>query len=199
MKRSLRIAVADDEPVVQRFFREVLPRMGHEVVAVAGTGRELVERCHTSNPNLIITDIKMPEMDGITAACEIYRKHTVPVILVSAHHDPELIDRAESDHVMAYLIKPIKQADLEVAIQLASWRFEQFQILQAEAKNLRQALQHRKLIERAKGIIMKRGGLDEDEAFRRLQKLARDKNLRVIDVAEIVLGTETESSPAGKG
>ena len=121
-----------------------------------------------TRPDLVITDIKMPDMDGIDAATQIYRERPIPVILVSAYHDPEFIRRAEADHILAYLVKPIKQADLEPAIALAMRRFEQFQALRKEAADLRQALEDRKVIERAKGILMKKAGLDEHDAFRRL-------------------------------
>ena len=146
MTSSLRIAVADDEPDMQQYFEKFLPRLGHEVVSVADNGRQLVEQCRELKPDLVITDIKMPEMDGIEAATEIYRERTIPVILVSAFHDPELIKRADGDHIMAYLVKPIKQADLEPAIALAMRRFEQFGAVKNEAADLRQAL------ERANGV-----------------------------------------------
>ena len=190
MKRSLRIAVADDETVMQQYFREVLPLLGHQVVSVATTGRELVEQCRASRPDLVITDIKMPDMDGIEAAVQICREEPMPVILVSGFHDTELVERVEADHILAYLIKPIKQTDLEPAIAIAMYRFKEFQTVRKEASDLAQALNDRKLIERAKGVLMKRAGLDEEEAFRRLQSLARDKNLRVIDVADIILAAE---------
>jgi response regulator NasT len=187
MNRSLRIAVADDEADMQDFFRMILPRLGHTVVAVAKTGAELVEQCRTSHPELVITDIKMPDMDGIEAAGKLYRQNPVPVILVSAYNDPEFIRRAEADHVLAYLIKPIKAADLEPAIAIAMRRFEQFQALRKEATDLKQALEDRKTIERAKGILMKKAGLDEHDAFRRLQKLASDKNKKLIEIAQVIL------------
>jgi two-component system, response regulator PdtaR len=138
-------------------------------------------------PDLIITDIKMPEMDGIDAAVALYRHCPVPVILVSAYHDPELIKRAEADHFMGYLVKPIKQSDLESVIVLAMRRFEQFQALRLEAADLRQSLEDRKLIERAKGLLMKKAALDEHDAFRRLQKLASDKNLKLIEIARMIV------------
>ena len=100
----------------------------------------------------------MPDMDGIDAARQIYRDCPIPVILVSAYHDQELVERAEEDHVLAFLVKPIKQADLEPAIAIATRRFEQFQALRQEAADLRQALEDRKLIEKAKGLLMKKGG-----------------------------------------
>jgi len=190
MSQSLRIAVADDEIDMQDYFRTILPRLGHVVVAVAGTGRDLVTQCKESNPDLVITDIKMPDMDGIEAAAQIYKAAAVPVILVSAHHDPATVRRADADYVMAYLVKPIKQADLEPAIAIAMRRFEQFLALHKEAASLKQALEDRKTIEKAKGILMMKAGLDEQSAFRKLQKLASDKNKKLIEIARIILTAE---------
>src|SRR5205085_4609312 len=123
----------------------------------------------------------------------------VPVILVSAFHDAALIERAEADHILGYLVKPIKQADLEPAIGLAVRRFEQFQELRQQAADLRQALEDRKVIERAKGVFMKRGALDEPEAFRRLQKLASAKSRKLIDIAQMILVAEEAVEPPGAG
>lgn len=190
MTASLRIAVADDEPDMRDYFQRILPVLGHQVVCVAGTGKELVRLCNETQPELVISDIKMPDMDGIDAAVEIYRNHAIPVILVSAYHDADLIERASSDHILAYLVKPIKQADLEPAIALAMRRFAQFQALRQEAVDLRQALADRKIIERAKGVLMKRAALDEHDAFRRLQKLASEKNRKLIDIATMIVTAE---------
>jgi AmiR/NasT family two-component response regulator len=195
-RQSLRVVVADDEPDMRDYFRKILPRLGHEVVAVATNGRELIDQCRACHPDLVITDIKMPDLDGIEAACQIYSESPVPVILVSAYHDPELIARAEADHIMGYLVKPNKQADLEPSIALALRRFEQFQALRSEAADLRQALADRKIIESAKGILMAGGPMEEAEAFRRLQKLASDRNLKLIDIAQsIVVAEEALQSP----
>src|SRR3954468_16290199 len=190
MTRSLRIAVADDEPDMQEYYRAILPQLGHVVVAVAETGRELVEKCHAQRPDLVITDIKMPDMDGIEAARRLYREAPIPVILVSAHHDPEYVARAEAEHILAYLVKPIKQADLAPAIGLAMRRFEQFQELEREAADLKQALEDRKTIEKAKGLLMKKTQLDEAAAFRRLQKLASDQNKKLVEIAKMLLTAE---------
>jgi response regulator NasT len=190
MTTSLRIAVADDEPDMREYFQKSLLRLGHKVVAVAQNGRELVEQCRALQPDLVITDIKMPDMDGIEAAIQIYRERPVPVILVSAYHDAALIARAEADHILGYLVKPIKQADLEPVITLAVRRFDQFQELRKEASDLRQALEDRKLIERAKGVIMKRAQLDEQEAFRRLQRLASEKSRKLVEIAQMILVAE---------
>jgi response regulator NasT len=187
MTRSLKIAVADDELDVRDYYKKVLPRLGHQVVTVAQTGRELIESCRVARPDLVITDIKMPDVDGIDAAAEICRDEPIPVILVSAYHHPQLFDRARGDHILAYLVKPTKQADLEAAIAIAVQRFDQFQALRQEAADGRQALADRKIIERAKGVLMKKTGLDEETAFLRLQKLARDRNQKMVEVAEMVL------------
>ena len=143
MKKPLRILVADDEPDMRDYYRMVLPRLGHTVVGAVENGRELVEQCFKLHPDLVITDIKMPELDGLEAAVAISKKRPVPIILVSAYHDPVLIERAEADHVMGYLVKPIKQPDLEPVISLAMRRFEQFEGLSREATDLRQALEDR--------------------------------------------------------
>jgi response regulator NasT len=190
MTEPLRIAVADDEQDMRDYYSRILPRLGHRVIVVAATGAELVAGCTAARPDLVITDIKMPDMDGIEAATHLYEVAPVPVILVSAYHDPELIHRAEADHIMAYLVKPIKQADLEPAIGLAMRRFEQLQELRKETADLRQALEDRKVVERAKGAIMKRAGLDEAEAFRRLQKTASDRNLKLVEAARMILTAE---------
>jgi response regulator NasT len=190
MNRSLRIVVADDEPRMRQYFQKILPRLGHEVVGVAETGHRLVEECARTQPDLVITDINMPDLDGIDAANEIYQQGPVPVILVSAHSDDSLIQRAKDDHILAYLVKPIKQADLEPAISIAMRRFEQFEAMRQEASDLRQALADRKIIERAKGLFMKRTGLSEPDAFRRLQKMASERNSKLVHVAEMIVAAE---------
>jgi response regulator NasT len=198
MSRSLKIAVADDELDMRDYFQQILPVLGHQVIAVARDGYELVELCAATHPDLVITDIKMPDMDGIDAAVRIYKNGPIPVILVSAYHDPEFIRRAEADHIMAYLVKPIKQSDLEPAIGIAMRRFEQFQALRKEAADLKQSLEDRKVIEKAKGILMRKTGLDEHDAFRRLQKLASDKNRKLIEIAHIILTAEEALEPPAR-
>ena len=190
MNQSLRIAVAEDEPRMREFYKEVLPLLGHQVMCLAQTGKELVDHCRTARPDLIITDIKMPDMDGIDACREICKDETIPVILVSAHDDAEFLARAAENQVLAYLIKPIKRQDLQPAIHIAVRRSEEFKTMRKESSDLRQALQDRKQIERAKGILMKRAKLDEAAAFQRLQKTARDSNRKLVDVAEMILTAE---------
>jgi AmiR/NasT family two-component response regulator len=195
MNRGLRIAVADDERDMRDFFREFLPPLGHTVVGTAATGDGLVALCRAERPDLVITDIKMPDTDGIDAARIIWRERPVPVILVSAFHDTTLLGRAEAEHILAYLVKPIKDKDLGPAIAVAMKRFDEAQALRKESADLRQALEDRKVIERAKGILMKRAGLDENEAFRRLQKLASEKSRKLADIAAMILVAEEAAQP----
>jgi response regulator NasT len=196
MSTGLRICVADDEPEMREFFEKVLPRLGHQVVSVAENGRQLIGHCRDLKPDLVITDIKMPDVDGIEASTQICQERTVPVILVSAYHDPALIERAEADHVQAYLVKPIGIADLPPAIAIAVRRFGELQALQKDCNDLRQALGDRKVIERAKGLLMKLTHIDENEAFQRLQKLASEKNQKLVDAAQSILAVEKALHPS---
>ena len=189
-RSPLRIVLAEDETESREFFQNVLTRLGHRVVGAVGSGKELLEASSREQPDLVITDIKMPDMDGIEAVKDLNGAKPVPVILVSAHHDAELIVRSGTDHIMAYLIKPVKDADLETAIYLAVLRFDHFQKVSREAATARQALEDRKVIERAKGVIMKRARLDEADAFRRLQKLASDKNKKLVEIAHSIVTAE---------
>ena len=196
MSQNLRISVADDEQDMRDFFERMLPLLGHHVVSIAETGKELVEHCRALKPDLIITDIKMPDMDGIEATNIIGQECPIPVILVSAYHDPESIKRAVTDHVLGYLVKPIGKADLQPAISVAMRRFAELQELRKESTDLRQALADRKIIEQAKGILMKVTGADEKDAFRRLQDLAAERNQKLIEAAQNIVAMEKAFCPA---
>jgi two-component system, response regulator PdtaR len=188
MSRVLRIVAADDEPFYHELYRRFVPLAGHELVGMAASGRELVELCEQLTPDLVISDIKMADMDGIEAVHQICKIRPVPVILVSGYYDPELIERAQADYVLSYLIKPVRQADLETAIAIAMRRFEEFELLRMEADHYRQTLA------RAKGIVMKRAGISEADALVRLQTLAQEKNQRLVDIAQMILTTEQAMS-----
>jgi AmiR/NasT family two-component response regulator len=190
MTKALRIAIADDERDTREFLQEALPRLGHEVVAVTSSGRQLVEECARTKPDLVISDIKMPELDGIEAARAVNEARPTPFVLLSAYHDDALMGRLTASHFMAYLTKPAKEADLRVAVGLAMLRFQHFLTLAREAADLRQALEDRKVIERAKGIVIRRLRIDEEEAFRRLRKMASDHNRKLVDVAQQIVTAE---------
>ena len=195
MSRALRISIAEDEKNSREFFRALLVDLGHEVVSVASSGRELVEHCRRYQPDLVISDVNMPEMDGIGAAQEIYRDRPVPVILISACYEAEVMGKPQTEHILAYLVKPVKHADLEPAIAIAMSRFEQLNVLQKDAHDLRQALSDRNVIEQAKGILMRKAHLDEHNAFRRLQKLAREQSRKMVDIAHMIVTADAALEP----
>ena len=186
---QLRIAAADDEPNMREYLEQLLPRLGHQAVVVSG-GRQLIELCRASAPDLVLADVRMSDGDGLEAAAEINREREVPVILISGHHDAELRARASVPYVVGYLIKPIKQADLETAIDMAMARFGGLQALRRETAELRQSLEDRKVIERAKGVLMRRLRVDEGGAYLRLRKLSSHQNRRLIEVARETLTAE---------
>lgn len=190
MDKKLRIAIAEDEPELLIDLEETLIAFGHEVVVRAENGTELVERCREADPDLIITDIKMPDMDGLEAASQIRASRPTPIVIVSAYHDQEFIDRAMKEHVLAYLVKPLSDQSLKTSIDLAMHRFKEFQALQKQAADMQQALEDRKIVERAKGILMKRAGLCEADAFRRLQLLSSQKNKKMIALARTIVEAE---------
>ncbi len=195
MNQGLRIVVGEDDATTSRYYQELLPQLGHAVLAIASTGEALVDVCRETQPDLLITDIRMPGLDGIDAAIRVCEQRPLPVILVSGYVEPDLIARSEHAQILGYLVKPIQREDLEPAIAIAMRRFEEFEKLRREAQDLRQALADRKVIERAKGVLMKKAKLDEQEAFRRLQRVARETNRKLIQIAEMVLLTDQVISP----
>ncbi len=186
-KERLRILIADDEAIRVMALRTQLRALGFEVVAEATNGREAVRLVEECEPDLAILDIKMPELDGISAARAMVARRPIPVILLTAYSEPELIERATEAGIFAYLIKPVSEADLLPAILLARARFEEFRLLQREVSDLREALEARKVIERAKGILMKRLGISEAEAFRRMQVQSQKENKRLVEIARAIV------------
>ncbi len=187
MKDRLRILIADDEAIRLMTLRTQLRALGFEVVAEATTGRQAVELASRCEPDLAILDIKMPELDGIAAAREITAHRPIPVILLTAYSEPELVERATEAGVFAYLVKPVSEEDLLPTILLARARFEEFRLLQQEVADLREALEARKVIERAKGILMKRLGISEAEAFRRMQVQSQKENKKLVEIARAIV------------
>jgi response regulator NasT len=189
MSRVLRIVLGEDDGDARQDLRQVLSRLGHQVI-VAGDGRQLAEVARVWQPDLLITDTRMPDMDGIAAAVAVSRERELPIIVVTGCHGPEVLERAVAGGALAYLVKPVSPAGLEAAIGLALARFEEHRRDRAEVAALRQALEDRKVIERAKGSVMRRLGLDEQEAFRRLQQLSGNGHGRLVEVARAVVAAE---------
>jgi response regulator NasT len=183
----LKILIADDESIRLLSLRAQLLALGHQVVAEASTGSEAVALAARTHPDLAILDIKMPVMDGIEASQRITEQHAIPIILLTAYGEAQLVERAAQANISAYLMKPVAEEDLLPAITLALMRFREFQALRREVADLREALEARKVIERAKGILMRRLDLTEDEAFRRLQRQSQDTNRRLAEVAQALV------------
>jgi len=183
--------VADDDPDILDYFRMILAALGHRVVAVAEDGKQLVEQYCASRPDLVITDIFMPEQDGIEAVREICRDTPVPIVLVTGQNAPEHITEVLRETVLAYLAKPFQRDELASAIERAMQRFEEFRALLDRTGDPQQAVADRKLLNDAKGVLMATERISEHEAFRRLQELGASKDRDIIEVAQF---TTTESS-----
>lgn len=190
MRTEFKVAVADDERDTREFLSKCLERQGHQVVGVCASGDELLKTIKELAPDLVISDVRMPNVDGIEAAVAANRERPVPFLIVSAHHDKETLNRAAAAHVIGYLTKPISESDLKTAVTMAMVRFDQFQAILKDNSDLRQALEDRKLIERGKGIVIKRMGLDEEEAYRRIRRWASNQNVKVSEICRRIVAAE---------
>jgi AmiR/NasT family two-component response regulator len=189
----LRIVVAEDEALIRMDLVEMLEREGYEVVGEAANGSEAITKVREQKPDIALFDVKMPIKDGITAAQEL--RGEVPIVMLTAFSQRELIERANSAGVMAYLIKPFTITDLIPAIEVARTRFFERQILEGEIENLSARLEARKLLERAKGILMRDRAMSEPEAFTWLQRSAMDRRISMAEVARsLVAGLPEEKS-----
>ena len=193
----LRVLIAEDEALIRLDLREMLEEEGFEVVGEAADGEQVVGLAKELTPDLVICDIKMPKMDGITAAALITDARIAPVVMLTAFSQRDLIERARDAGAMAYLVKPFQKRDLLPAIEIATSRFAEIRALEAEVTGLKERLEARKLIERAKGALMTQRGLSEPEAFRWIQRNAMDNRTSMRAVAELVLSGET-AGPTGQ-
>ncbi len=184
----MKILVAEDEALIRLDLVEMLREAGYEVVAEAGNGKEAIDLNLKHNPDLAILDINMPIMDGLTAAEEIVK--STPVLMLTAFSQRELVERANAAGVMAYVVKPFTINDLIPAIEIASSRYAQMSALADEVANLSDRLETRKLIDRAKGILMKALNLSEPEAFSWIQRTAMDRRLTMKEVAMAVISPD---------
>jgi response regulator NasT len=184
---NLRVLVADDDPIIRLDLKQMLTNLGYDVVAEAGDGQEAVELAKSFRPDICVLDIKMPIKDGIAAVAEIVGGEIAPAILLTAYSDRELIDRAKEAGAFAYLVKPFKPNDLPPAIELAVSRFEQNRDLTNQVADLTERLTTRKIVERAKGVLIERHGLSEAEAYRKLQQSSMNARKSMREVAEAVL------------
>ncbi len=186
---TARILIAEDETIIRLDLRELLEAAGFEICGEARDGEEAVELARTQQPDLAVLDVKMPRLDGIEAARRILEERPIPIVMVTAYAERELISRAVEAGVFGYLVKPFRETDLLPAIETARARHEELAALREEAESLADALAARKAIERAKGLLMSREGLTEQEAFARLRKASQVSGRPLKVVAEAVVGT----------
>jgi AmiR/NasT family two-component response regulator len=185
----VRILVAEDETIIRLDLKEILERAGFQVCAEARDGEEAVALAASEQPDLAILDVKMPRLDGIEAARRILAERPIPIVVLTAYGQDELVSRAVEAGVFGYLVKPFREADLLPAIQAARARHEELRALRAEAESLAEALATRKVVERAKGLLMEREGLSEEEAFARLRGASQVSGRSMRVVAEALIAT----------
>ncbi len=187
---TTRIIIAEDDSVIRMDLREELQRQGYLVVGDVGDGQSAVNLARELRPDLVLMDIRMPQMDGIEAARILTNERLAPVVLLTAFSDDELIERAREAGVVAYITKPWKQSDLKPAIEIALSRFHEFREMESQVKTLEDQLATRKVVEKAKGVLMTKLNLTEQEAFRRIQKLSMNNRKSMREVAEAILLAE---------
>lgn len=182
-----RVVVAEDDSMIRMDVVEMLSSEGYEVVGEAADGRRAVELTREHEPDLVLMDVKMPVLDGISAAEEIAAERIAPVVLLTAFSQKELVERAREAGAMAYVVKPYTAADLIPAIEIAVSRFDEIVALEDEVTEMKDQFETRKLVERAKSLLISRMGLSEPEAFRWIQKTSMDRRLSMREVADAIL------------
>jgi response regulator NasT len=193
MERT-RVIIADDESVIRTDLREMLTHLGYLVVGEVGDGLSAVNLARELKPDVVIMDIKMPDMDGIEAAKVMTQEKIAPVLLLTAYSHRDLVERAKEAGVVGYLVKPFREQEIAPAIDIALARFQEFRELEKEMGSMRETLETRKLVDRAKGILMDQQGLTEQEAFRKIQKMSMNTRKPMKDIAEaIILAQEAKT------
>ncbi|WP_129632088.1 ANTAR domain-containing response regulator [Candidatus Oscillochloris fontis] len=187
---ATRILIAEDNDLVSLTLEEQLRGLGYDVVGIARNGAEAITLAGRLKPDLIMMDIRMPEMEGTEAAARIRDLMAVPIIMLTAYADKETVRKAEAAGALAYLVKPVNENELPPAINIALARFKEVQSLRTQVNELEDSLEARKLIERAKGILMQRLGLNERDAYERLRQRARDKRAKMKDIAQAIIEAE---------
>jgi two-component system, response regulator PdtaR len=187
-----RVVIAEDEALIRLDLKETLDELGYEVVGEAGDGERAVQLADELRPDLVILDVKMPVLDGISAAQRIAAARIAPVVILTAFSQRDLVERARDAGAMAYLVKPFSSSDLLPAIELALSRYAEVKALEAEVSDLTERLESRKLVDRAKGVLQTPQHLSEPEAFRWIQQAAMDKRLTMRAVAETIVSSATD-------
>lgn len=192
----MRVLIAEDETIIRLDVRALLERAGHEVVGEARDGEEAVALAAELEPDLVVMDVRMPHLDGIEAARAITDRRPVPIVMLTAYAEQDLVTRASEAGAFAYLVKPFREVDLLPAIDTARARFDELAALREEAADLAEALASRKAVERAKGILMRQEGIDEAEAFRRIRAASQKTGRTMRVVAEALIATFDDGAGA---
>ena len=193
-KKNINILIADDESLIRMDLKEILEENGYSVIGEAKNGNDVLEFCDKNLPDLLILDIKMPEKDGLETLkdlSKIFEYPKIPVIMLTAFSQPELIEQAVGLGVFAYIVKPIRESDLLPAIEITMARANEMNFIQKEVGKLKETLEIRKLVEKAKGMIMQKESLSESEAFRKIQKLSMDTRKPMRELAEEIISSYT--------
>lgn len=190
------VVIAEDEQLIRLDLKEMLQEEGWDVVAEAGDGEEAVRQAQAHHPDLVVMDVKMPRVDGISAAEQIVDAGIAPVVILTAFSQRELVERARDAGAMAYLVKPFTKADLVPAIEIAVSRHQQLAALTREVADLSERLETRKLLDRAKSVLQTRFGMSEPESFRWIQKTAMDQRVPMRQVAQVILDDEAARTEA---
>lgn len=187
---KLKVLIAEDEFVIRETLKLYIEELGHQVIAEASDGAVAVEYALKHKPDLIIMDINMPQLDGIEAIKKINQDTLIPTVIISAYHEDKLIKRANDEGVLYYLLKPVDIHELKIAINISMRNFHEFQNIQEELQDTKKALEARKYIEKAKGILMDHLKISEAEAMKRLQTMSRSKNKKIIVVAKEIINAK---------
>lgn len=190
MMQKLRILLADDEALIRLDLREMLTEAGHEIVGEAANGQEAVQLAQKLHPDIVIMDVKMPVMDGLTAAQQITEDEIAPVLLLTAYSQKDIVARATEAGVIAYLVKPVREQQLFPAVEVAVSRFRAWQELGRELDELKESLATRKLVDRAKGILMTAHKMTEQEAYRKMQQFSMAKRISLKKLAEEIIAAD---------
>jgi AmiR/NasT family two-component response regulator len=190
MMQKLRILLADDEVLIRLDLREMLTEAGHEIVGEAANGQEAVQLAQELHPDIVIMDVKMPVMDGLTAAQQITEAEIAPVLLLTAYSQQDIVARATEAGVIAYLVKPVREQQLFPAVEVAVSRFRAWQELGRELDELKESLATRKLVDRAKGILMTAHKMTEQEAYRKMQQFSMAKRISLKKLAEEIIAAD---------
>ena len=191
----MRVILVDDEAVIRMGLRAMLEDAGHQVIGTAISGRSAVVLNEIEKPDLILMDIKMPEMDGLEAARQIMHKHPTPIVMLTAYSQRELVEQAKAASVFAYLVKPVKEEMLAPTLELAVSRFNQWKALRKESQDLQASLVARDLVEKAKRFLMEREGLSEKQAFLQIRNQSRSRRTTMEKTAQAILRRKTTLAP----